>query len=157
MQILFKYQISATINIDELMHMCLGSLKNSFHCVIFQYNKEITTMTNIYGAARICPYDNQACDIATEGVRLEPGTKTKVDVYFNFWMNLFWSSSIKKNIMFTVTDAEKVMAESRDYEELKYVWSQWRDASGAKMRNNYKNYVTLSNQAAEANGKNLFP
>lgn len=59
--------------------------------------------------------------------------------------------------MFTVTDAEKVMAESRDYEELKYVWSQWRDASGAKMRNNYKNYVTLSNQAAEANGKNLFP
>lgn len=62
----------------------------------------------------------------------------------------------KKNIMFTVTDAEKVMAESRDYEELKYVWSQWRDASGAKMRTNYQNYVTLSNQAAEANGKNLF-
>ncbi|XP_059487086.1 angiotensin-converting enzyme-like [Neocloeon triangulifer] len=86
-----------------------------------QYNKEITTMTGIYGAARICPYTNQNCDIATEGIRLEP-------------------------------DMETVISGSRDYEELKYVWSQWRDASGAKMRTNYQNYVTLSNQAAQANG-----
>jgi len=47
---------------------------------------------------------------------------------------------------------ETTMSSSRDYEELKYVWSQWRDASGAKMRSNYQNYVSLSNQAAQANG-----
>jgi len=30
-------------------------------------------MTGIYGSARICPYTNQNCDLATEGIRLEPG------------------------------------------------------------------------------------
>ncbi|XP_065335573.1 angiotensin-converting enzyme-like isoform X1 [Cloeon dipterum] len=86
-----------------------------------QYNREITTMTQIYSAARICPYINQGCNIETEGIRLEP-------------------------------DMENVLATSRDYEELKYVWSQWRDASGANMRSNYQSYVTLSNKAAQANG-----
>lgn len=49
-------------------------------------------------------------------------------------------------------DIEKIISKSRDYEELKYVWSQWRDVSGAKMRTNYQNYVNLSNQDAKANG-----
>jgi peptidyl-dipeptidase A len=58
-------------------------------------------------------------------------------------------------LLHNVSDVEKIISESRDYEELKYVWSQWRDASGAKMRTNYQNYVTYSNQAAEANGINF--
>jgi hypothetical protein len=47
---------------------------------------------------------------------------------------------------------ETAMAKSRDYEELKYVWEQWRQASGMPIRGNYVNYVALSNEAAQANG-----
>jgi peptidyl-dipeptidase A len=47
---------------------------------------------------------------------------------------------------------EEVISTSRNFEELKYVWKAWRDASGAKMRDDYKVYVQLSNLAAEKNG-----
>ncbi|EFA05307.1 angiotensin-converting enzyme [Tribolium castaneum] len=46
---------------------------------------------------------------------------------------------------------EAVIAKSTDYDELLYVWKAWRDASGAKMRNLYRIYVDLSNEAAVAN------
>jgi peptidyl-dipeptidase A len=46
---------------------------------------------------------------------------------------------------------EAVLAKSSDYDELAYVWKTWRDASGAKMRDLYKIYVDLSNEAAVAN------
>lgn len=45
------------------------------------------------------------------------------------------------------------MAKSQDYEELLFAWKGWRDASGKKMRNNYKRYVELSNKAAVLNGQ----
>lgn len=44
------------------------------------------------------------------------------------------------------------MAESRDYEELKYYWKSWHDNSGKKMREDYKSYIQLLNNAALANG-----
>ena len=47
---------------------------------------------------------------------------------------------------------EDVISKSRNYDELVYVWKAWRDASGAKMRDDYKKYVELSNLAAEQNG-----
>jgi peptidyl-dipeptidase A len=47
---------------------------------------------------------------------------------------------------------EAVISTSRDYDELAYVWKSWRDVSGAKMRDDYKKYVELSNLAAEKNG-----
>ncbi|KAJ7427155.1 hypothetical protein WISP_09289 [Willisornis vidua] len=49
-------------------------------------------------------------------------------------------------------DLTDTMAKSRDYEELLFAWKGWRDASGKKMRNNYKRYVELSNKAAMLNG-----
>ncbi|NXN80602.1 ACE enzyme, partial [Bombycilla garrulus] len=49
-------------------------------------------------------------------------------------------------------DLTDIMATSRDYDELLFVWKGWRDASGKKMRNNYKRYVELSNKAAVLNG-----
>ncbi|GJQ76300.1 hypothetical protein Trydic_g14, partial [Trypoxylus dichotomus] len=51
-------------------------------------------------------------------------------------------------------DIEAVIATSTDYDELEYVWKSWRDASGAKIRENYKEYVRLSQEVAEANGFN---
>ena len=47
------------------------------------------------------------------------------------------------------------MEKSTNYDELTYVWKAWRDASGAKIRNQYKQYVKLSNEAAKANSKQL--
>jgi peptidyl-dipeptidase A len=47
---------------------------------------------------------------------------------------------------------EAVISTSRDYDELTYVWKSWRDVSGARMREDYKKYVELSNLAAQKNG-----
>lgn len=44
------------------------------------------------------------------------------------------------------------LAESRDFDELKYLWQSWHEKSGRLMRDDYKNYVTLLNLAARANG-----
>jgi peptidyl-dipeptidase A len=49
-------------------------------------------------------------------------------------------------------EMEARLATSTDYDELQYVWKEWRDNSGKKMREHYKKYVRLSNKAAVANG-----
>ncbi|NXI48401.1 ACE enzyme, partial [Galbula dea] len=49
-------------------------------------------------------------------------------------------------------DLTDIMATSRDYDELLFAWKGWRDASGKKIKTNYKRYVTLSNKAAVLNG-----
>ncbi|XP_069761237.1 angiotensin-converting enzyme isoform X3 [Narcine bancroftii] len=49
-------------------------------------------------------------------------------------------------------DLTHILATSNDYDELLFAWKEWRDASGKKMRNNFKKYVQLSNKAARLNG-----
>ncbi|XP_061611297.1 angiotensin-converting enzyme [Phyllopteryx taeniolatus] len=49
-------------------------------------------------------------------------------------------------------DLQKIMAESRDYDELLFAWKGWRDAAGKVLRSDYKTYVELANQAARLNG-----
>uniref|UniRef100_A0A672UIM6 Angiotensin-converting enzyme n=1 Tax=Strigops habroptila TaxID=2489341 RepID=A0A672UIM6_STRHB len=49
-------------------------------------------------------------------------------------------------------DLTDIMATSRDYDELLFVWKGWRDAAGKPIKNNYKRYVELSNKAAVLNG-----
>lgn len=49
-------------------------------------------------------------------------------------------------------EIEQIMAHSVDYDELAYVWNEWRDKSGKLMRNDYKKYVQIMNAAARANG-----
>lgn len=44
------------------------------------------------------------------------------------------------------------MATSTNYDELQYLWQQWYDHSGKQMRNDYKFYVPLMNEAAHLNG-----
>ncbi|KAL1500872.1 hypothetical protein ABEB36_006297 [Hypothenemus hampei] len=44
-----------------------------------------------------------------------------------------------------------ILATSRDPEELKYVWAEWRNAIGPKCRALYAEYVQLSNEAARLN------
>lgn len=45
----------------------------------------------------------------------------------------------------------EIMATSQNYDELKYTWEQWHNKSGALMRNDYKKYVEISNEAAKLN------
>ncbi|XP_043189736.1 angiotensin-converting enzyme-like isoform X1 [Amphibalanus amphitrite] len=49
-------------------------------------------------------------------------------------------------------DLSEIMANSRDPEELEHVWLAWRENTGKKMRNSYKEFVELINEAAELNG-----
>lgn len=46
-----------------------------------------------------------------------------------------------------------MFASSRDYKELSYAWTAWRDQTGAKMRPLFERYVNLSNEASVLNGK----
>lgn len=88
-----------------------------------QFSTITTNMTNIYSAAKICPYQKQNCDLATEGLSLEPGI-------------------------------ESIMSSSTDYDELVYAWTSWRNATGAKIKQQFNTYVDLSNEAARLNGFN---
>ena len=47
------------------------------------------------------------------------------------------------------------MATSTNYDELEYVWSEWRNAAGRTVRKQYIEYVDLNNKAAKANGRFL--
>lgn len=55
--------------------------------------------------------------------------------------------------VFCLADLNKIMAESRDYDELLFAWQGWRNASGRELRSSYKRYVELANLAAQSNGK----
>jgi len=87
-----------------------------------EYTRIISEMTSIYGAGRICPFDNQDCDLSSDGLTLEPDIE---------------------NIL--------ADTKNRSWEELKYVWEAWRDVTGRNVREKIPRYVELSNLAAEAN------
>jgi len=55
-------------------------------------------------------------------------------------------------MLFDNTDIESIISTSRNSAELAYVWKAWRDASGAPIKELYKEYIALSNKAAIANG-----
>lgn len=44
------------------------------------------------------------------------------------------------------------MAKSTNYKELRYTWAQWFNEAGAPMREDFKEYVKISNEAAVLNG-----
>ncbi|XP_028414006.1 angiotensin-converting enzyme-like [Dendronephthya gigantea] len=46
----------------------------------------------------------------------------------------------------------RLMANSRDYDELLHSWWGWRNESGRKMRQIYKEYIGLTNKGAKENG-----
>lgn len=49
-------------------------------------------------------------------------------------------------------DITFILTNSTDYDELTYVWSEWRKVASKPMREDYKKYVELENIAAKANG-----
>lgn len=49
-------------------------------------------------------------------------------------------------------DIEAIMASSTNWDELKYVWEEWRDNTGKLMRKDFVRFVELSNKAATLDG-----
>lgn len=45
----------------------------------------------------------------------------------------------------------EILASSKDPEELKHVWIEWRKMPGAKVKDLFTEYVILSNEAALLN------
>ena len=45
------------------------------------------------------------------------------------------------------------MASSLNWNELKYIWEEWRDKSGKLMREDFVRFVELSNKAATLDGQ----
>lgn len=55
----------------------------------------------------------------------------------------------------SLPDLTNMMATSRKYEELLWVWKSWRDKVGKSILPLYPKYVELSNKIARLNGKFL--
>ncbi|KAK7086686.1 hypothetical protein SK128_003261 [Halocaridina rubra] len=49
-------------------------------------------------------------------------------------------------------DIEAILAYSRNWDELRHVWDQWRDVTGKLMRDDFIRFAELSNQAAVLDG-----
>ena len=47
------------------------------------------------------------------------------------------------------------MAKSRDWDELQWVWTEWRRKSGKPMRDLFEQLADLTNESAKYNSKNL--
>lgn len=50
-------------------------------------------------------------------------------------------------------DLKEIMARSRDWDELLYVWGEWRRKSGENMKELYEQLIDLTNDAAKYNSK----
>lgn len=87
-----------------------------------QFNSLVNKMSSVYNTATVCPFDEQNC------------------------------SKNSKNRLTLDPDLDQRMAESRNFDELKYYWEQWRNESGKLMRTDYENYVDVMNEMAKGNG-----
>lgn len=50
-------------------------------------------------------------------------------------------------------DLTNIMATSRNWDELQYIWAEWRRNTGQSMKDTYEQLVSLSNEAARLNSK----
>ena len=49
-------------------------------------------------------------------------------------------------------ELEKIMATSRDYDELLWAWQSWHNCFGVQMRSLYTQFVNLQNEVAQESG-----
>ncbi len=99
---------------------------------------------NQYSSAKICPYQKSSCT-DEEKLALEPGSYCKMNVKF-------LCSKIHTISGIHLLDIELILATSTDYDELNYVWSEWRKIASRPMIHDYEQYVELNNKVAEVNG-----
>lgn len=63
------------------------------------------------------------------------------------------SEFIKYLLVMLLADLTRIMAKSKDDNELTYMWQQWHEETGRPLRSKFMRYVELSNEAARLNGK----
>jgi peptidyl-dipeptidase A len=49
-------------------------------------------------------------------------------------------------------DLTRIIAQSKDANELAHMWQQWHEETGRPLRSKFIRYVELSNDAARMNG-----
>jgi len=99
-------------------------------------------MQGIYGKATVCDYNNKTnCNLF-----LEPGGYNH-----KFNCRLIVESVIYSCVYCIFVEITERFVNSRDPEELKWLWEAWRNASGREVRKFYPTYVDLSNEAARLN------
>lgn len=89
-----------------------------------------------------------------EEKRREIVRKINVNVMRTIWISpcgKIANLDIDRVFLCIVTDISQIMAKSRDWNELQYVWTEWRRRSGAPIRDLYQQLVTLNNEAARLN------
>lgn len=92
-------------------------------------------MLAIYNSATICGYEQPfQCSL-----RLQPHLR---EVSF---CSRHWESSF--------TNQFQIMAKSRDWDELTWVWTEWRRKSGKPMRDLFEQLTDLTNEAAKYNSE----
>ena len=50
-------------------------------------------------------------------------------------------------------ELSNIMDQSRDWEELKWAWQAWRNATGPRMKDSYAKLVDVMNEAAREHGE----
>lgn len=104
---------------------------NQRYCSLSQITHVINLMKDNYNQARICPYQGS----------------TAVDHYGNNVTTFHAYCDLRLE-----PDLQRIMEKSRNEEELRHVWSEWRDKVGPPVRNTFMRYIDLANQAAVRHG-----
>ncbi|CAL8085581.1 unnamed protein product [Orchesella dallaii] len=92
--------------------------RNIISKLLSQRVKLTNNMAEIYNKAKVCPYNNQGCDLNKAGIELEPDIKNR-------------------------------FLESTDYDELSYLWTAWRNATGRKLRGIHSELVDVDRLLAK--------
>ena len=66
-------------------------------------------------------------------------------IYYMIWLDVL------SLFQLCFLDLTAIMKSSRDEEELRHVWTQWRNVTGRPIKHYYERFVELSNEAAQLN------
>lgn len=85
--------------------------------------------------------------------RLAELTETKVKlekIYNNAEFCDFYEPNCTNKLTLE-PEMKEIMANSVDFDRLKYIWLMWHNSTGPHMRSHYKKYIDISNEAAKLN------
>ncbi|XP_076042803.1 angiotensin-converting enzyme-like isoform X2 [Oratosquilla oratoria] len=103
-----------------------------------ELNGLVLQMRNSYSRARICRFDPSAPGASAVGINNNPDYDDDGD-------------DCAKVLPFE-PDIRRLMANSRNPDELRHLWQEWRDAAGRPNRDRFERFVELTNRAARLNG-----
>lgn len=132
-----------------------------------EINSLIQQMTDNYKHARVCPYRGTQSEVVNQSTQMGENIGV-VPIAHNESIpspssasSSASSSQLENYVTHTYTgycdlsidnDIPRIMEQSRNEAELKYIWSAWHEKTGPPNRNNFMRYIDLANQAATAHG-----